>query len=424
MLLRLVIINTLFQKMNKSKIIFLLIILFPFTTIGQEKAVNLAEKLIGIDGKTSEARILIQQAMSDSVTKHKAHTWFVAGNIEIGYFNNEYHKLTINPNDTRVDKTAMAQSILDAFSYYMKALPLDTILTKKGKVKTKYSKEIQRVVKDLYLNKHFLWSASIFNQQKRRYPDAYNAFTIQGDIPGLPLLRNDSEINSIPDSIRGLSYFNAGISAWTGGEPLIGARAFHQARSHNYLKSDVFNYEIACYQALAQADTLNINIAEQGMINAAKAGYETFGSVIPVFLHIYIRGLSSNGQYKTAIDILNTEIERAPNNHILYRNRAFVYDKANEDEKSVADYIIAAKSSNDFETLIEASRKIAMVGAKKIKEVNNTNPSAKEIKQDIIEDYLQWALEFAYKAKSINPDNPNTDVIIENITYDIESNRF
>ena len=37
---------------------------------------------------------------------------------------------------------------------------------------------------------------------------------------------------------------------------------------------------------------------------------------------------------------------------------------------------------------------------------------------------LERALEFATKAKAINPNNPDLDIIIENITYNIESNNF
>ena len=169
--------------MNHKAFIYVLALLFSLTTFAQNNNVISAEKLIKVKGNTSKARELIGQAMTDSTTANNARTWFVAANIEIEYFKDEYHKLTINPNDSRVDKIAMAQSLIDAYNYYLKALPLDSVITKKGKIKTKYSKDILKNIKDLYVGQHFLWAASTFNQEKKRYPQAFNAFTIQGDIP-------------------------------------------------------------------------------------------------------------------------------------------------------------------------------------------------------------------------------------------------
>ena len=409
-------------NMNHKAFIYLLTLLFSVTTFAQNKNVISAEKLIKVKGNTSKARELIGQAMTDSTTANNARTWFVAANIEIEYFKDEYHKLTINPNDSRVDKIAMAQSLIDAYNYYLKALPMDSVKTKKGKIKTTYSKEILKNIKDLYLGQHFLWAASTFSKEKKHYPQAFKAFSIQGDIPGLQLFAKDSNIGSIPDSIIGNSYFNAGISAWSGGEPLIGAKTFCKARRHGYLKQDVFSYEIACYQAIAQKDTTYIDFAQEEMINTAKAGYETFGNRVPLFLHLYIRGLTLNQQADIALNLLSQEIAKTPEDGILYRHRAFVYDNIHDDEKSVADYIKAAELTPDYETLIEASRKIGMVGIKKIREASN-NPDSTERRQ-IIDNYFNKALEFATKAKTINPNNPDLDIIIENITYNIESNNF
>ena len=159
------------------------------------------------------------------------------------------------------------------------------------------------------------------------------------------------------------------------------------------------------------------------MINTAKAGYETFGNSVPLFLHLYIRGLSMNNQADIALDLLSREIAKTPQDGILYRHRAFVYDNIHDDENSVADYIKAAELTPDYETLIEASRKIGMVGIKKIREANN-NSEPIENKRQIIDCYFNKALEFATKAKAINPNNPDLDIIIENITYNIESNNF
>lgn len=410
--------------MKNKPFLSLLLVTISLQIFAQEKNVNAASKLVGIDGKTAEARTLIKQAMEDSVTCNEARTWVVAGDIESAYFDTEYHKLSINPNDKRVDKSAMGQALIDAYHYYTKALPLDTIINRKGKVKTKYSKEIQKKLKGLALDRQYIWAASHFSQIKKRYPEAYEAFRINADLLGLQIFASDKVIASIPDSVRGHSYFNAGISAWSGGQPLKGAEMFCKARCHNFRKKEVFSYEIACYQALAQQDTALIAAAEKGMIEAAKAGYETFGTDIPLYLHIYIRGLCSDNRWKEATDLLNKEIEKSPENGILYRHRAFVYDQMKEDNKSVEDYIKAAQLSNDFETQLEAGRKIAMVGTKRIQEISIDAPDAKERRLKIITDYLQPALTFAQKAKSLNSDNPDTDIIIENITYCIESNSF
>jgi Flp pilus assembly protein TadD len=162
------------------------------------------------------------------------------------------------------------------------------------------------------------------------------------------------------------------------------------------------------------------------MFLTAKDGYDTYGCQEPLFLHLYIKGLTERQQFSQAITILDKEIALDPDNDSLYRHRAFVYDYAGDDDASVADYIKAGTLSTDFQTLIEAGKKIAMVGSMKINDINKTDnsDSAKAKKQQIVEMYFNQALAFANKAKAINPDNTNVDLLIENITYDITSNSY
>lgn len=408
--------------MNKTIIISIICAISPlFTAFPQEKAIKNAEKLIGIDGKTEEARTHITKAMADSITTNKAKTWYVAANIEEEYFHNEYHKLSVNPKDSRVNKTAMSQALLDAYKYYLKALSLDTTINKKGKIKTKYSNDIRQRVKKLYDDKLYIWVASHLTSEKKYYPLAHEAFVIQADIPGMAMFDKDKNMQTIPDSIRGLSYFNAGISAWSGGELQLGANMFRKARKYNYTKKEAFMYEIACYQAIAQKDTNNISTAEKNMIQIARDGYEVYGTDIPLFINLYIRGLVSDQQFELALELLNEEIEKDPENGILYKYRAYVYDQNKNDENSVNDYIKAAELTPEYETLIEASRKIAMVGDKKRRNLNYSEPNITQIKNDILTNYYQIALKYANKAKEINPDNPDSDIIIENIKYSMGS---
>ena len=86
-------------------------------------------------------------AFTDAETATDAYTWFVAGKGAYDYYDQQS---VFAQMGKEVNKKQIGSSIIEGFDYFSKALPLDTITDSKGKVKTKYSKDIVKQVVNHY----------------------------------------------------------------------------------------------------------------------------------------------------------------------------------------------------------------------------------------------------------------------------------
>ena len=134
--------------------------LFAQTTL-----VKQAEKLSGKQEKLGEARSLIKQAMENPETKDQAYTYFVAGKIEMDAYDNGYKLKMINPNDASAQPDVLGKELLDAYNYFLQALPLDSLPNEKGQVKPKYSKDIYNRIKG-HQSDFYEVGANYYNDKK------------------------------------------------------------------------------------------------------------------------------------------------------------------------------------------------------------------------------------------------------------------
>lgn len=384
----------------------------------QKKSVDAAQKLVGNDSKVTEARALIKGAFNDPETQNDARTYFVAGAIEQGLYDNSYKKLMINRDDPKVDKLGMCNALIQAFKYYMKALPLDSLPDAKGKVKPKYSKDIANAVGG-HAGDYFNAGGTFFNE-KKYFPQAYEAFMIYGDLPVMPFFGKNAP--AIPDSVRGTAYFNAGLAAYSGNQVEKSAEAFAKAYNNGYTKPEAYIYEIACYQALAQRDTTKIDYAGAKICEVARAGYQKFGLQEPLFITNVVNSLVLDNKFDEAYSIVNKEITANPDNSMLLSLRGFVYDRNDKDAESEADYRKAAEMPDaNFETLKNAARKIAHLGTEKWNLIEGNSAEARAARQELKTNYFEKALEIAHKAEAMNPGDSAIRNTIENLEYSLQT---
>lgn len=95
----------------------------------------------------------------------------------------------------------------------------------------------------------------------------------------------------------------------------------------------------------------------------ACAGYEKFGINPPIYIKSIVGTYTWNGDFESALEILDSAMSENPDNSILYGLRGYVYDKMRENDKSEADYRKAASLPGaDYETLKNAVKKIYRIG--------------------------------------------------------------
>ena len=388
------------------------------TVCAQKANVDQANKLAGKTDQIQQARELIQQAMQNPETQNDPRTYFTAGKIEFDAYDKATSAKMINPNDPSVNDLDMATELINGYNAFMKALPLDSLPNEKGQVKPKYSKDIINKIAG-HANDFFTAGANFFNE-KKYYPEAYEAFMIYGDLPGSGMLGKMAAMID-PQQIA-TSYFNAGISAYQGEKLEEASKAFHKARNAGYDQQEGYTYDIACWQIIAQNDDSRLKEAQEKILDVAKAGYEKFGLENPLFINNMINSLVTEGNLDGALSQLNDVIEANPDNAALYGLRGYVYDRDGKNDLSVADYRKAASLPGvDFETLKNACKKIFRVGTEKWNEIEGSSAEATAARQDIKTNYFEASKAIADQAQSMNPGDSDLQNVIESINYALET---
>ncbi|MDE6095764.1 MAG: hypothetical protein K2G52_06200 [Muribaculaceae bacterium] len=388
------------------------------TASAQKATVDQAAKLSGKTDQLNQARNLIKQAMENPETQNDARTYYVAGKIEFDAFDNATKAKMINPGDASAQGTAMADELLQGYKYFIKALPLDSLPDEKGKIKPKYSKEMIGKIGG-HANDFFSAGADYFNN-KDYYPQAYEAFMIYGDLPQSGMLGKMAEL--IDPSQIATSFFNAGLSAYSGNAVEESANAFRKARLAGYEQPECYIYEIACWQSIAQKDESRMNEAQAKILDVAKAGHEKFGLEQPIFINNMINSIVTDGKTDEALAKLDEVIAQNPDNANLYGLRGYVYDRAEKDAESEADYRKAASLPDvDFETLKNASKKIFRLGTIKWNELEGSSPETTAARQNIKTNYFESAKQIAEKAQSMQPDDSDIQNVLESINYALET---
>lgn len=362
----------------------------------------------------SEARTLFQQAMANPETQNDARTWYLAGKAELDAYDNALKLQLLDPS--KADPAAMGEELINAYNYFLKALPLDSLPDAKGKVKPKYSKDIVNKLSG-HVNDFFNAGGQLYNA-KKYYPDAYNAFMIFGDITDVPAFAALKE--SVPQPQVATSYFNAGLAAYTGNAVDESAKAFRKARLNNYSEPEAYIYEIACWQYISSNDSTRVGEAQKNIREIAEAGYNKFGVAQPIFLNNLVNILVTDNKYDDAISLVKKELASNPDNANLYGLEGFIYDRKGEDALSEVAYRKAASiETADYETLVNAAKKIFRIGTEKwnLIEGNSAEDNAK--RQDMKTNYFEASKAIAEKAKSIKGDrNDGTlDYLLDSIDY-------
>lgn len=383
----------------------------------QKAVVDQANKLAGKTDQLANARNLIKQAIENPETAKDARTYFTAGKIEFDAYDKATTNQMINPNDPSAQPDVMADEIMNGYRYFMQALPLDSMPNEKGQVKPKYSKDIIGKIAG-HANDFFTAGANYFNT-KQYYPQAYEAFMVYGDLPSSGLLGKSAAL--IPAEQIATAYFNAGLAAYQGNAVEESANAFKKAREAGYEK-DAYIYEIACWQNIAQKDDARMAESQKKIMDVAEAGFEKFGMDEPIFFNNIINSLVLDGQIDQAISKLDNAISQNPDNAALYGLRGYVYDRADKDDLSEADYRKAASMpSIDFETLKNASKKIFRIGTNMWNEIEGTSPEAKAERQNVKTNYFDVAKQYAEQAKAMNADDSDMQTLMESIDYVLET---
>lgn len=382
-------------------------------TVGAQKAnVDQAKKLAGKTEKIDEARSLIKEAMANPETSEDALTYYTAGKIEWDAYEKNLAKQMVNPD--AVNPVDMSDELLNGYGYFLQVFPLDKLPNAKGEIKPKYTKELQKKIAGRHGD---FWNAAInYHNADMKYPQAYNAFMIFGDLPELAVLENHAP--QVPDSTRALAYFYAGTEAYEVNANDESAKAFRKARDLDYNDSRVYLFEIASWEKIENSDSTRYNEARDSIFSISKAGYDKYGLEQPLFLNSMVTALIDDEKPDEAITLLSEASQKYPDAAFIFGLMGYANDRAGNDEASEANYRKAVKMDGvDYETLRLAARKFLRMGRNKWDEIEIGDPDIVAKKNEVRTKYFESAKETALQARALTENTAEIDAVIDDIDY-------
>lgn len=334
------------------------------------------------------ARKAIKLALADSTTANDVYTWYVAGLI--GNKENEtlYNKAILNQ---KFDADVKGKAIVESYNYFKKAIKLDSVPDKKGRVKLKYTKDIKAKIKDYYTTQQNLIAYGAYLFEKKDYESTINVFDIFLEIPKLAIMNNEIPFDSTYNMIL---YYDA-IACTNAKKHEKAIKLYEELKDKDYETMAV--YQLLYEEYVSINDTANY-------VKTLKGGFDKFPTE-PWFLQNLINHFINTKQLPEALSYLRTAIEREPN---LAQYR---YVKGNLDE-SLEKYDDAKAS---FEKAVELDPTMAdaysglgrLLYNKAVKMLDDAN-NIKDIKQYNIaqqkaEDVFKQSLPYFKKASELNP---------------------
>lgn len=264
----------------------------------------------------------ITPALTHPETQNDAKAWYLAGKNEFEQYDNLFGLKTIG---REVDGKVIGNALINGYDKYMAALPLDSVADKKGKIKTKYSKDI---VKDVVGHFNDFDNAARFLWDAQDYMGAYKAWDIFINMPHNKSLGKDAP-QAYADTLISEIMYNQALAAWQGDQLELALAAFDRAKNHGYNKKQLYDYAISVAVQLQKMDVVYA---------LSEAAMPLYGSEDPKYLQLIINSYIESKDYAKAQEMLDKAIAQEPNNAQYYNVMGVLYESQNNNAKALECY--------------------------------------------------------------------------------------
>lgn len=299
-----------------------------------------------------------------------------------------------------------AAALLQAYDLYQQVIECEKVPNAKGKVENKLTKKVEKSLKEHAEDQDYNKAAIVLFNADRRYPEAYTAFMLSG--------ATTRDLGNVADTVYAVDFYNAGNCAFGSDFPAA-AKAYAEARKAHSTEPQVYVYNIASLQQMAQADS-TYNAADD-IFAVASEGVERFGAADDFVFGNYIQHYLDAKSYDEAINTINSILAKEPSNANLYRLRAIVNNARHQYADAVPDFKKLAELSDKFEYVHDAADNINKIAKFMMGQLQNATP---EQKAQIL-DFFNSALQIANKAKTLEGANDSIDYVIDDINYNLDN---
>ncbi len=385
-----------------------------FAASAQLTVVKEAERAMKGGQEASKVVAIITPAFSDPETATLAQTWFIPGKAAFAEYD---HLLGLKSFNKLPEggETKMGKLLVDGYGYFVKALPLDTIVDAKGKAKTKYSKEIVNTLAG-HSNDYTGAGADLYNA--KNYDAAYDAWNIFLELREIPAVYKQLESTKTlqPDTIYGEIAFNQALAAWQSEKLENALNAFMKAKSYGYKKKPLYDY------AISVATSLKNN---EAVLALAEEALPLYGQEDPMYMGQVVNYYLQNKQLDKAFNVINEAIKMEPNNAQFYVIQGVLYENS-EDKAS-------AKASYEKAMQLDPKNPQAVYNyGRQICEEAYTLSDAAPTRQDEYTEYFNTkikpvflqAAEILENAYTLDPDNADVLKYLENVYYNLNDEKM
>lgn len=354
----------------------------------------------------AQALEAVKPALSNPETMNSAEAWFLAGEASMGLWD----EMTLANIGNALSGDALkagSHALLDAYGYYVKALPLDKLPDAKGKVKEKYTKKIKKAIGENY---HNYLNAGVFMFDNKDYPGAYEAWDLYVNLPKNEAADPKAFVVDADSLVGRIAHYQA-VAAYQTKESQKAIDAVDNALGLGFSERDTYLIGVEMANRLENTDLAN---------KYAREGNKKYGANDIDFLSQLINSELEKSNYPACYDAIDESYAIAANDSIkslLYNTKAIIYEregKMNEAKASLEESIklfpTNAKSYFDMGRLLQ-------------NEVAAQEENADEAtRQNVLAPTLIKAVEFYEKSYNLDDSRDQLANYIYRIYYQLDQN--
>ncbi len=388
-------------------------------TFAQKSKVKEARKAMD-SNKFSEAKQLLQPALTDAETATDQETWKTVGDIEYKIFDNERDKeLKGQLTGEKPNEELMYTSLYATFAPFMKADSLGELPDEKGKIKNKVRKDI--IAKLVSSHAHY-YNGGAYYSGKGDQSKAADFFARYAW--GIPEARvfadTKDQINTNDTTFQIIKYY-AAISAIQAKEHDKAIDFLNKMKKDQYMPNKAFKesdiYELLAEEYKKKEDSVSFTVAlEEGADRFPENSY---------FISNIINQFINKKDFDKAVIYLDQAIANKPANACdLYSVKANIFADKNEFDEAFDVYNKALSEDPNCERALEG---IGVAYTLKAKEVITQNPNAEA---EVIELYKKSIPYFEKYRSLLEARNADKEVLksalykLRNVYYVLTMDEF
>lgn len=385
-----------------------------FAATAQSAVVKEAERAMKGGKEAKEVVSIITPALTNTETANLAQTWYIPGKASMNQYDNLSGLKALGKLPAGAE-VLMANLILDAYKYYDKVLPLDSLPDAKGKVKPKYSKEIYGTLAG-HINDYIESGITFFDAND--YENAYRSFEVYNKLPDYPEIRKLLEQNgTMPtDSMRSVISYNQGIAAYQAKNLENALNSFLTAKKLDPSEKKPYDFAIQVATELDKQDVI---------LELAEEAHPRFGEGEPAYMKMIVNYYLQNGDLDKAFEIINQAIEIDPNVPDYYIVLGVLYENA--------DNRLAAKDAYKKVVDLDPNHAIGVYyyGRQVYEDacalIDNSPTRQEEFNEYYatkIKPVLEESAQILENAYSLDPDNTDILKYLENVYYSLNDEKM